>query len=218
MVKKKIISKQDVTSLFMEYILENNELPKSVHIFSKLNGFEEAKFYEYFGSFEAIEKYVFAAFFENTKNTLNKSDEYKSFDARNRLLSFYYTFFENLTANRSYIMYTLHKYKNSLKDLGLLAQLKKHFANYIDELDIEVLDINQEKINKFQKHALQKAAWLQLLSTIKFWMDDTSASFEKTDLLIEKSVNMSFDVLNVTPLKSVIDFGKFIFKETMNKA
>ena len=29
-------------------------------------------------------------------------DEYLNFDARNKLLSFYYTFFEILTANRSY--------------------------------------------------------------------------------------------------------------------
>ena len=46
-------------------------------------------------------------------------------------------------------------------------------------------------------------------------MDDTSPAFEKTDIFIEKSVNTSFDVLNVVPLKSIIDFGKFIFKEKM---
>ena len=44
-------------------------------------------------------------------------------------------------------------------------------------------------------------------------MDDTSTSFEKTDIFIEKAVNTSFDILNITPLKSLIDFGKFIFKE-----
>jgi hypothetical protein len=46
-------------------------------------------------------------------------------------------------------------------------------------------------------------------------MEDTSAAFEKTDIFIEKSVNTSFDVLNITPLKSVLDFGKFLFKEKM---
>ena len=44
-------------------------------------------------------------------------------------------------------------------------------------------------------------------------MDDTSPSFEKTDVFIEKSVNTTFDLLDVAPLKSLIDFGKFIFKE-----
>jgi hypothetical protein len=52
--------------------------------------------------------------------------------------------------------------------------------------------------------------------TLKFWLDDTSASFEKTDIFIEKSVNTSFDILNIAPIKSVIDFGKFIFKEKMH--
>ncbi|HIC33012.1 MAG TPA: TetR/AcrR family transcriptional regulator, partial [Flavobacteriaceae bacterium] len=56
-------------------------------------------------------------------------------------------------------------------------------------------------------------AWMQLLLTIKFWMDDTSPAFEKTDIFIEKSVNTSFDVLDIAPIKSLIDFGKFIYKE-----
>jgi hypothetical protein len=49
--------------------------------------------------------------------------------------------------------------------------------------------------------------------TLKFWIDDTSPGFEKTDIFIEKSVNTSFDVLNVAPIRTLIDFGKFIFKE-----
>jgi hypothetical protein len=51
--------------------------------------------------------------------------------------------------------------------------------------------------------------------TIKFWLDDSSAAFEKTDLYIEKSVNASFDLLNTIPLESVLDFGKFLVKEKM---
>jgi hypothetical protein len=48
---------------------------------------------------------------------------------------------------------------------------------------------------------------------MKFWLEDTSSSFEKTDIFIEKSVNTSFDLLDIKPLKSIIDFGKFLFKE-----
>ncbi|MCB0447384.1 MAG: TetR/AcrR family transcriptional regulator [Gelidibacter sp.] len=216
MAKKKTISEQDIISFYMDYVLEQNEQPKSVYAFAKTNNFEESKFYEYFGSFEGIEKHVFKAFFDNTIKVLHKSEDYQSFDAQNKLLSFYFTFFENLTANRSYVVYALHKYKNSMKGLTLLSELKKSFTHYIDDLDIETLDIKQEQIEKIQRRALQESAWLQLLLTMKFWMDDTSPSFEKTDIFIEKSVNTSFDVLNIVPLKSVIDFGKFIFKEKMN--
>lgn len=213
MAKKTIISDQNIISYYMDYVLEHGEQPKSVYIFAKANNFEESKFYEHFGSFEAIEKHILRAFLENTLNILNDSADYQLFDARNKLLSFYFTFFENLTANRSYVLFALDQYKMRMKGLKVLSELKKGFTHYIDSLDIETLDIREERINKLQRRAMGESAWLQLLLTLKFWMDDTSPSFEKTDILIEKSVNTSFDILNIAPLKSVIDLGKFLFKE-----
>ena len=216
MAKNKIISKKDIFSFYMDYVLEHNEQPKSVYSFSKVNNFEESKFYEFFGSFESIEKQIFKAFYDNTVYVLYKNEDFQSFDARNKLLSFYFTFFENLTANRSYVIHALSQHKNSLKNLSQLSELKKNFTHFIDELNIETIDLKQEQFEKVQKRALQESAWIQLLLTIKFWMDDASVSFENTDIFIEKSVNTSFDVLNIAPLKSIIDFGKFIFKEKMH--
>ncbi len=213
MAKKKNISKHDIILFYMDYVLEHNDNPKSVYAFSKHNNFEESKFYEFFTTFEAVEKGVFEAFYENTLTILEKSDDYQIFDARNKLLSFYYTFFENLTANRSYVVYSLNRHKSQLKGLKILAGLKKHFTYYIEQLGIQMLDFKQEQLEKIQDRSLKETAWFQLLITMKFWLDDTSASFEKTDIFIEKSVNTTFDVLDVAPLKSVIDLGKFLFKE-----
>ncbi|GAA4269485.1 TetR family transcriptional regulator C-terminal domain-containing protein [Hyunsoonleella aestuarii] len=213
MTKKKSVSKNDILTWYMDYVLEHDANPKTVFAFAKMNNFEEAKFYEHFASFEAIEKGIFESFFTNSINALNKSEDYKIFDARNKLLSFYYTFFENLTANRSYVKHVLDKYKTNLKGLKMLSGLKKHFTQYVSELGIQMLDIKQEQLEKIQDNALKESAWLQLLLTMKFWIDDTSVSFEKTDIFIEKSVNTTFDVLDITPLKSVLDLGKFLFKE-----
>jgi len=47
-------------------------------------------------------------------------------------------------------------------------------------------------------------------------MEDSSPSFEKTDIYIEKSVKVSFELIDITPIDSLIDFGKFIFKEKIN--
>ena len=58
-----------------------------------------------------------------------------------------------------------------------------------------------------------EGAWLQFLFLLKFWMDDSSPGFEKTDLAIEKSVHTIFDVFENTPLERIIDFGKFLYKE-----
>ncbi|MFD1064354.1 TetR family transcriptional regulator C-terminal domain-containing protein [Winogradskyella litorisediminis] len=216
MAKKKNISQNDLISFYMDYVLTHNHKPNTVYAFAKDNNFDEQKFYEFYGSFEALEQSIFKVFFDNTIAALEKSEDYQSFDARNKLLSFYYTFFENLTANRSYVVHALQSHKNSMKSLKVLGHLKKSFTNYIEHLDIQTLDLKQEQLEKLQNRGLKESAWFQLLVTMKFWLDDTSPSFEKTDIFIEKSVKASFDLIDTTPLKSIIDFGKFLFKEKMH--
>lgn len=213
MGKKKTISKQDIISFYMEYVLENNKKPQSVYIFSKTYNFDESLFYKHYGTLNAVEPDIFMEFFNSTLTVLGKSEEYLEYDARHKLLSFYFTFFENLTANRSYVIYALSEHKNGLKSLKLLNGLKKSFTKYIQHLKIELIQTNQESFDKFQEKGLQESAWIQMLLTLKFWMDDASPGFEKTDVFIEKSVNTTFDLIDVAPLKSLIDFGKFIFKE-----
>lgn len=216
MAKKKSITAANIIEFYMDYVLTHNEKPKSVYAFAKANNFEEQKFYEFFGSFDALEQSIFKFFFDNAYTVLEKSEDYVNFDARNKLLSFYYTFFEILTANRSYVMHALEHNKNQLKSLKTLAKLKQRFSNYIDHLNIKTLDLKQQQLERLQNRGLKETAWLQLLLTIKFWLDDNSPSFEKTDLFIEKSVRVSFDLIDTTPLKSLIDFGKFLYKEKMH--
>jgi hypothetical protein len=216
MTKKKEINALEILTLYMSYILDHNTKPNSVYSFAKENKFEEAIFYQYFGSFEAIEKTIFNTFFENTITILDKSKDYQTFDPRNKLLSFYYTFFENLTANRSYVVNALNSQKLDLKKIDALSSLKTSFTHYIDALEIETIDLKQKNIAQIQQKSIRETAWIQLLITLKFWLDDSSANFEKTDIFIEKSVNTSFDLIDSTPLKSIIDLGKFLYKEKMN--
>jgi len=73
--------------------------------------------------------------------------------------------------------------------------------------------IENQKITDIQNRVVHEGAWLQFMSIFKYWMDDTSTSFEKTDVFIEKSVKASFDVVYNVPIESILDFGKFIWKE-----
>ncbi|MDC6386121.1 TetR/AcrR family transcriptional regulator [Flagellimonas taeanensis] len=215
MAKKKNFSKQQIITWFMDYILEQDQEPSSVYKFCKTYNLDESSFYDHFGSFGAIKSSIFSTFLDHTLELLQKDETYANSNARNQLLSFYYTFFEILTANRSYVVLVLRNKKQALDNLKTLYKLREGFTGYVDSLDIKTLDIDQEQIKKFQRKAISESAWAQLLFTLKFWLDDNSPSFEKTDILIEKSVNSSFDVLEATPLQSLVDLGKFIFKEKM---
>ena len=211
--KKKIISKDEIVSMYMNEVLEKGQKPKSVYHFVKENDFTEAEFYTFFGTLEGLEKEIFRLFFANTIDLLHKNSDYQEYDMKNKMLSFYFTFFEVLTANRSYVLQSLKLDRNPLKNLVQLTSLRESFKEYVSEILTDDYRLEVEKLQKFQEKGIQESAWLQLMMTIKFWMDDESAAFEKTDIFIEKSVNASFELMNVAPLNHLIDFGKFLFKE-----
>lgn len=216
MSPKKKINQDSIISNYMNYVLDHGEKPKTVYKFAKHNNFEEQEFYKHFGSFDALEKTIFEHFFVHTIQNLEASDAYDEFDARQKLLAFYYTFFELITANRSYVSQALSK--SPISKMKTLSKLKNKFTHFIHELPIEMLDLKNERLETIQTKGMQESAWMQLLVTMKFWLDDDSPGFEKTDLFIEKSVNASFDLMDVKPLKSVLDLGKFLVKEKLNMA
>ena len=216
MAKKATLTQNTLVKFYMDYVLEHNHAPKSVYAFAKSNGFEESEFYTFFANFDSLENTIFSLFFTNTLETLESSKDYPTYDSRNQLLSFYFTFFENLTANRSYVVYALNENCNKLENLKKLKGLRSKFLDYIDRLDIEVLQIKNKQLEQIKDSIVQETYRVQLMITLKFWLDDTSTSFEKTDVFIEKSINASFDLISISPLKSVVDLGKFLFKEKIS--
>lgn len=214
--KKTTITRDKIVSMYMNFRLENNDKPKSVYQFAKTNGFDETAFYTFFGTLESVEKEIFKIFLEKTKELIQKDPTYENYDMKSKMLSFYFTFFEMLSANRSYVVMSLKEHKSQLKNLMQLSSLKIVFKNYVTEIMTDEVRTQYEKLQNFQEKAIQESAWIQFLLTLKFWLEDESPAFEKTDIFIEKSVKASFELMNLAPLESLIDFGKFIFKEKIH--
>ncbi|MDG1227887.1 MAG: TetR family transcriptional regulator C-terminal domain-containing protein [Polaribacter sp.] len=216
MSAKEKINEIHIVTKYIDTLLTTGKPPKSIYVFSKELATEESEFYQYFSSFKHLEERIFALFFENAISVLEKNEDFGKYDSKNKILSLYFTYIEILTANRSYVLLALKSASNAFEYAKKLKGLKKVFGNFTETLDIDKIEINQETIEKFQDKGIQEGFWLQFLMIIKYWMEDTSSSFEKTDLFIEKSVLASFDVLETKPAKSIIDLGKFLLKERMN--
>ena len=102
--------------------------------------------------------------------------------------------------------------------MATLKSLRNAFKQFATVL---IQDGNALKQSKFSQHpeaVFSEGAWIQLVFLLKFWIDDHSTGFEKTDIAIEKSVRTVFDLFDNTPFDSVIDFGKFLWKEKFNTA
>ncbi|NQY06170.1 MAG: TetR/AcrR family transcriptional regulator [Flavobacteriaceae bacterium] len=210
---KNKIKEDEIIKKYMDYLLTNSKQPNSVYAFSKENDFDESEFYNYFSTFDLLEKQIYYKFCHQSIEMLENSEEYQQYDHKQKLLSFYYTFFEMLTANRSFVCMHLNDSKGRLKSLRRFSKMKECFLEYIESLSFETIDFKEERINKLKDKTLNESAWIQLLLTMEFWLKDDSKGFENTDLYIEKSLKASFDLLEVTPLRSVFDFAKFLYKQ-----
>jgi hypothetical protein len=212
----KALSRDGFIEAYMNYVLEHEKTPASVFKFCKELKSSEEQFYGFFGSFDGLRQAIWNSFFDHTVKLLEKNKDYAQFANREKMLSFYFTFFELLTANRSYVLYTLGESRDVMKNLSELKGLRKHIKEFASELIEEANDNRSNRLLKQPVPVFSEGAWLQTLFIMKFWMEDNSPSFEKTDLVIEKSVRAIFDLFDNTPLESVLDFGKFLWKEQMN--
>ena len=201
----------------MDLVSEQKSKPDDVSDFCEQVNLDEDNFYEHFKSLKKVEKTIFNELFKNSLEVLNESEEFLDFDGKNKLLSLYFTFFENLTLNREYVEVVLRGCKNQLKSYKSLSSLKKNFIDFVDSLALSESILPIDGLEKIQTGFINYSAWAQLLITIKFWLEDESESFEKTDIFIEKSINTSFEFIENKFLKNVFDLGKFVYKEKFQK-
>ena len=202
-----------IITLYMEDVLENELEPKNVFSFCKKHSIEETTFYSYFGSIKALKQRIWIKFLENIYTIIENNDEFDNYSEKDKLLTYFFSLFEVFTLNRSYIVYTLEAESNTLKNCLQLKDFRKSFKKFI-ESKIES-PIKNEKIANFTSPVMSEGVWIQFLFILKFWLNDTSPNFEKTDILIEKSITTSSLFLDSKPLESLFDLAKFLFKEKM---
>lgn len=215
-VSSKELQPEEIITAFMQDTLEKSAYPVSEYLFCKTHGFDEAKFYSHFGNLNQVSEAVWLGFFKNTIDLLHKNTAYTKFETKEKLLTFYFTFFEVLNLNRSYALFALQKCngsQNPIEKLKDLKPLRAAFKAYCYDLQQDA-DTKNTLVKK-PVRLLTEGAWIQLFCILQFWVKDSSPGFEKTDMVIEKSVQTIFDIIDHTPLESAIDFGKFIWKEIL---
>ena len=218
MEKESLITQDKIFELYGDYILNHGERPKNIYRFAKDNEFEEKDFYNYFSSFEQIEKLMLVNLFNKSIELTSEVNDAQEVTSKEKLLNVYFIFFENMTMNRSLVLMILG---NSKMHFAKVAnQLKETHRNFIKTLDFndwEMIEKAKDNIRNFHEKAREEALWLHLVSAIEFWKKDTSPSFEKTDIYIEKTIDTGFELMDNEPLRKVLDLGKFLFKENFKK-
>ena len=195
---------------YIKYVLSEDTLPKSIYAFAEKVGVSEADFYGNFSTLNSLERAIWADWFAEVRTALSADDNFSSFTFREKILSVYYTWFEKLLQNRSFALYQFEHAKREL-DPSFLKKLKDVFQEYMNELVNGAIDSGEIKRNKLSEQ-YASAFWVQFLFVSKFWLNDESEDFQKTDAAIEKSVNLAFDFIGTGPLDRLVDFAKFLYQ------
>jgi AcrR family transcriptional regulator len=201
-----------ITLAYTDYLLTHGSRPPSVFKFSKDLGINEEDFYRHFGSFDGVEKHIWSNFISRTLIRLRTDEAYAAFSSREKMLTFYYAFFEELKSNRSFVLLQLENRKKLEIEPAFLKDFKKLFENFVNDV-IATGKANGDVASRpFIDTRYANLLWIHFGFLLIFWRDDDSAGFEKTDAAIEKSVNLAFDLIGKGAVDSIIDFAKFLYQ------
>jgi hypothetical protein len=210
------MTQEKIRQAYTEYVLDNGKEPESVYAFGKKLKLKEEDFYNEYSSFAQIESDIWKALFIEARAATEREEVYQNYSVREKLLAFLYTWIETLKKNRSYILKSYEGFDKPIytKRNVQLVDFKSSFYDYLSELLMEAREtreVEQRPIPQLMQR-YPDLFWAKTLFILDFWIKDTSKSFEKTDTMIEKTVNTAFDLLGRSPLDSLFDLGKFIFQ------
>lgn len=211
--KKAVDIRGMIVKKYQEKLLLEGKDPTSVFAFCKELDIEEGDFYAHFNDFKQVAIAFWMELFHTNIAALESSAEWEEFKTREKLLSFYFSFFEQLKNSRSYAMLILdHQKSNLKKGSSDFSELKEAYKNWLTKILNE--GRGREEIASRSKFndVYDDLFWYQFLFLLDFWRKDKTIGFESTDEAVEKSVNFSFDLIEKNALDSAFEFGKFIFQ------
>jgi hypothetical protein len=203
---------ESIQKAYIDYVLTEGEQPKSVYLFAKKNKMAEEEFYQFFGSFDAIEQNIWTDLAKKTLTEIKAQEVWTQYSSREKALSFFYSFFELLKSSRSFAVYSIKKQPRGFSTPLVFENLKEIFENFADEIIKEGLESAELSDRKFFSKKYKDALWIQFAFVLNFWINDNSAGFEKTDEAIEKGVNVTFDLFQRSPIDNLFEYGKFLAK------
>ena len=203
---------ESIKKAYIDYVLTQGEEPKSVYVFAKKNKMTEAEFYNHFGSFKALEQNIWAGVAQKTLDEIKGQEVWAQYSAREKALSYFYAFFELLKQQRSFAVYSVKKQPRGLSTPPVFAELRAIFESFCTEILNEGLESGELSDRKFFSKRYKDALWVQFGFVLHFWINDSSAGFEKTDEAIEKGVNVTFDLFQRSPIDNLFEYGKFLAK------
>jgi hypothetical protein len=168
-------------------------------------GLAEKDFFQYFSSVDDIGRKIWANLCDSVMLELNQSELYSSYAARQKILSYFFTFFEIARTERTFITRTIDKDRV----VGAYAKKFKEIALDIIQEGIATEDIQE----RFYSSYYPDIVWNLHFSLLKFWISDDSENFVETEKAIEVYSKVPLEIMGPNIFDSIFDSIKFSIKQ-----
>ncbi len=150
--------------------------------------------------------------FDKTREICEEDENFSSYSVREKMMAFVFTFLQTLQENEMQFSRQLQENRLPYINIRFLQELKTDFNSYTSNLLLEGTNSGEIQARPFIVNYYQSLLWNAFLSILYFWANDKSDNKENTDVMVEKTVHFTFDMLAPNPIDSGIDLVQHFLK------
>lgn len=181
------------------------EKPLNSYTLCQKVGMKEKEFFELYSSADDVGRKVFGLLAEEAIEALNASKEAQQYSSQDKIMAYYYTFFQIAVSHRSFIDAAFHK------DKGLLRDYRVKYKEYIGDVIQEGIAMEEIVERLSLSSYYPDMLWQLHLRLINFWLADTSEHFVETEKAIAIYSQLPLELMGHNLLDSFLETAKFTF-------
>jgi hypothetical protein len=213
MMETVLTGKRELIDKYIEFYKTFGRFPKDAMEFATYLEVEDNEFLKSFDPLADIVAYIWEGYFDKALEQCQGDPAFESYSCREIYLSLLYNVVavanEEGEMNRKMVNFT-HSLPSAPKEL---KRFKANAASFFREM-ISAGQVSGEIADRpLVNFQYNQWAWWGLLFVLFFWKNDKSKDNESTDVAIEKTAHLIFDMLNPNAMDSSIQFFTFLFKE-----
>ncbi|MBX3102235.1 MAG: hypothetical protein KF690_06990 [Bacteroidetes bacterium] len=183
-------------------MVNSGTTPINAYTVAERAGISETEFYTHFPSAEAVGSRIWLDLGKEVAGILQQSEAYRGYPARQKVLAYYFTFFEAGLKHRMFIRHTFHKD-------AVVRAYKEEYKQLMSELVQEGLDTDDMKNRLTLSNHYPRILWELHQKLVRFWLRDQSEGFTQTEKAIESYSRLPLDFMGPNLIDSVADTLKF---------
>lgn len=192
---------EKIINAYKEMLISKEGDINSFSISKKID-ISEREFFQYFSSADDIGRKIWSNLGEAVIDELNSSDLFREYPPRQKVLSYFFTFFEMALNERTFIERTLHKHH-------LLSGYKEHFKQFIADIVQEGIAKEDIKERLSLSNYYPNLVWELHMRLVRFWLRDVSENFVETEKAIEIYCKVPLELMGNNIFDHIIETVKF---------